>query len=73
MNEVEVEMTRQSVPQKPLLAELRELEIGQSLTVPASRSAYLKAICSNYGFEWGKRFKTANNRAERTVTATRVE
>lgn len=58
---------------KPLLAKLRELEIGESVSVPASRGTYLKSICSSFGFEWGKRFKTSNNRAENTVTATRVE
>lgn len=66
-------MTNDILTSKPILASLRELEVGESITIPASRASYLKAVCSNYGFEWGKKFSTANNRANRTVTATRVE
>ncbi len=57
---------------KPVLTALRELEIGQSVTYPAERSSYVKSACSQFGFEWGKKFTTANNREERTITVTRI-
>lgn len=66
-------MNTEKTTEKPLLTSLRELEIGESLTCPAERSSYLKSICSQYGFEWGKKFSTSNNRDDRTVTATRIE
>lgn len=58
--------------EKPVLAQLRELKVGQSITCPAERGSYLRTICSQFGFEWGRRFKTTNNRELRTVTATRI-
>ncbi len=58
---------------KPVLTALRELEIGQSVTYPAERASYLKSACSQFGFEWGKKFTTTNNREERTITATRIQ
>lgn len=57
---------------KPLLTALRELEVGESLSVPAERGSYLKSISSQFGFEWGKKFTCSNNRDERTITATRT-
>lgn len=66
-------MSNETSPDKPLLAKLRELEVGQSLTYPARRCSYLKSVCSQFGFEWGKKFTTTNNRQDGTVTATRVE
>lgn len=65
-------MNREKLTEKPILTALRELEIGESVTVPAERGSYLKSACSQFGFEWGKKFTTTNNREERTVTATRI-
>lgn len=65
-------MNREKLTEKPILTALRELEIGESVTVPAERGCYLKSACSQFGFEWGKKFTTTNNREERTVTATRI-
>lgn len=62
----------EKVANKPILTALRELEIGESVTYPAERSSYLKSACTQFGFEWGKKFRTKNNREERTVTATRT-
>ena len=73
--EINIEITNMNngkVTEKPILAALRELEIGESVTYPAERSSYLKSACSQFGFEWGKRFATSNNRDARTVTATRM-
>lgn len=65
-------MGTEKITDKPILTALRELEIGQKVTYPAERGSYLKSACSQFGFEWGKKFTTTNNREERTVTATRI-
>ncbi len=57
---------------KPVHTALSELESWQSVTYPAERSSYVKSACSQFGFEWGKKFTTANNREERTITVTRI-
>lgn len=54
-----------------LLAQLGELAIGESVTFPVERSAYVRTVCSAYGLTWGKRFHASVNREERTITATR--
>lgn len=55
-----------------LLGQLSDLEIGGQLTVSVSRASYLRAICSNFGLQWGKKFQVRLNRAAGTITATRV-
>lgn len=65
-------MNMEKTTEKPILAALRELEIGQSVTYPARRTSYLRSACVTFGLEWGKTFKTKTNRDERTITATRT-
>lgn len=57
---------------KNLVAQLRDLEVGQTLTFPADRVNSLRATASNYGFQWGRTFTTRRNREARTVTIERV-
>lgn len=58
--------------EKSLLGQLRTLTVGEELTVPVSRSSYLKSICVSFGLQWDKKFVTATNREQRTITATRI-
>lgn len=57
---------------KSLLGQLNALEVGEELTVPVSRSSYLKSICTSFGLQWDKKFTTTTNREQRTITATRI-
>lgn len=57
---------------KTLLGQLRDLEVGEALTVSVSRSSYLKSICTSFGLQWDKTFSTTTNREQRTITATRI-
>ena len=57
---------------RPVLPALRELEIGKTLTYPAERTSYIRSVCVSYGLEWQKKFKTAVNRQQRTITVTRT-
>lgn len=59
------------VNQKPILTQLREMEVGDVLTFPAEKRGSVKAMCSEYGFEWNKTFHTSINRQERTISVTR--
>lgn len=66
MNEVP-----KNVNQKPILPQLREMEVGDVLVFPAEKRSSVKAMCSEYGFEWNKVFSTSINRQERTISVTR--
>lgn len=63
---------KESIKKTNLLGQLRTLSVVEELTVPVSRSSYLKSICVSFGLQWGKKFTTTINREERTITATRV-
>lgn len=56
---------------QPILSQLRTMEVGDVLTFPAEKRGSVKAMCSEYGFEWDKKFATSINRKERTITVTR--
>lgn len=58
--------------EKTLLGTLRDLNVGEHVTVSASRESYLRRICSSYGFEWNRKFRTLLSREARTITATRI-
>lgn len=56
---------------KPILAQLREMEVGDVLVFPAEKRGSVKAMCSEFGFQWNKTFSTAINRQQRTISVTR--
>lgn len=64
--------TSKNQRKKTLLGQLRDLEVGEELTVSVSRSSYLKSICTSFGLQWDKTFSTTTNREQRTITATRI-
>lgn len=57
---------------RPVLTALREMEIGETLVYPISRTSYIRTACVSFGLEWGKKFKTTTSRENRTVTVLRV-
>ena len=64
--------TSKNQRKKSLLGQLSDLAVGEELTVPVSRSSYLKSICVSVGLQWDKKFSTSTNREQRTITATRI-
>ena len=64
--------TSKNQRKKSLLGQLSNLAVGEELTVPVSRSSYLKSTCVSFGLQWDKKFSTSTNRGERTVTAARI-
>ena len=57
---------------KPILAQLREMAVGDILSFPAEKRGSVKAMCSEFGFQWNKTFSTSINRQERTISVTRT-
>lgn len=64
--------TSKNQRKKSLLGQLSNLAVGEKLTVPVSRSSYLKSICVSFGLQWDKKFSTSTNREQRTITAIRI-
>lgn len=58
---------------KPVLATLRDMELGDAATFPIERTSYLRSLCATFGVEWNRKFSTKTDRIERTITVTRVE
>lgn len=58
--------------QKPMLQQLRELDVDEEIVFPIERASSVKSCCSAFGLEWNKVFKTRQNRAERTLTVKRI-
>lgn len=57
---------------RPVLTALREMEIGETLVYPISRTSYIRTACVSFGLEWGKKFKTSTSRADSTITVIRT-
>lgn len=57
---------------KTMLGILSELEVGAMHSFPAEKTNSVKSMCSTFGFQWGKTFRTSLNRVHRTVEVTRV-
>lgn len=64
-------MKKENEATKPILTQLREMEIGDMLSFPAAKRGSIKTMCSEFGFQWGKKFSTSINRQERTISVTR--
>ena len=58
--------------EKPMLAVLRDLEVGKSHTYPIERMSSLKTMCTNFGAQWDKTFSTKTDREKRMITVTRT-
>lgn len=57
---------------KSVRSQIHELEIGDQATFDASRTSYIRAACTNFGFEWERKFSTSIDREKRTITVTRI-
>lgn len=58
--------------EKPMLQQLRELEVGENLIFPAEKRGTIRSMCTMFGFEWNKTFSSKINRKDRTITVTRI-
>ncbi len=56
-----------------LVDALRNMGVGQTLEFPAERANSVRAVCSNYGFQWDRKYTTKAVREERKVIVSRVK
>lgn len=54
--------------QKPIRPILRTMEIGDTHSYPLNRLTSVKAVCSTYGRENGKKFSTSLKKSSLVVT-----
>lgn len=52
--------------------QLYQLLVGESVVFDASRTSYIRSNCTNFGFEWDRKFSTSTDREKRTITVTRI-
>lgn len=57
---------------KPMMAQLREMDIDETLTFPIERMSSLKSMASTKSAEWDKDFTTSMDRKARTISITRI-
>lgn len=69
---IETNKSMQNRTKKPVLATLRALGIGGSVSFPANRASYVKSACVAFGFEWNKKFTTTTDRQTRSIIVTRT-
>ena len=64
--------TKENDTEKPMLAVLRDLEVGEHHSYPLERMSSLKTMCTNFGAQWDKTFSSKTDREARTITVTRT-
>lgn len=57
---------------KPFLAQLRELEVGDSIEQPLNKRAYIASACTRFGLDWEKTFATRADKDRRVVVVIRI-
>lgn len=62
----------EKVQERPVLQIIGELGVGDSHAFPIERLNSIKSMCSTFGLQWGKTFKTTINRVERELLVTRT-
>lgn len=57
---------------KPILAVLRDMVVNDIVVYPISRMSSIRAMCSNFGLQWNKKFRTKVDREMGTIVVTRL-
>jgi hypothetical protein len=57
---------------KPILAQLRDLLVGETVAYPVDRLSTVRTMCSSYGLQWNKKFQTRVSRDTGTIVVTRL-
>lgn len=65
--------TPTAADQRPAMAILRDMEVGDSHTWPSERAAYIASLSSRCNFDWApKRYSMRRNKELRSITITRI-
>lgn len=65
-------MAEKKAKEKPTLTMLGEMKVGDKLWFPAAKLNSIKAMCSNFGFQWNKTFATSIDRQTNGLYVTRT-
>ena len=63
-------MSEEKVPLRP---QIRELELGKSISFPIRRMRTIKTTCSELGVIYFRKFRTKINREKEIITVTRTK
>lgn len=63
-------MSEEKVPLRP---QIRELELGKSISFPIQRMRTIKTTCSELGVIYYRKFRTKINREKEIITVTRTK
>lgn len=58
--------------EKPVLAQLREMAVGEELIFPVEKRSSVKSTMSTFAFQWNKIFSGRTDREHRLFIVTRV-
>jgi len=58
--------------EKPVLAQLREMEIDQELTFPLEKRSSIQSTMSKFAVEWNKVFKGSSDKESRLFHVKRI-
>lgn len=64
--------TTKNLPVSVTSKALREMEVGDKLTADVCRLGSVRSQCYMYGLQWNRKYTTVVDRANRTVTVTRM-
>lgn len=65
--------THTAADERPAMAILREMEVGDSYTWPSERAAYIASLSSRCNFDWApRRYSMRRNKDPRSITITRI-
>lgn len=57
---------------QPILPRLQAMKVGDSINFSVSRLNSVKTMCSNFGLQWGVKFKTHVRASEGIIAVTRI-
>ena len=58
--------------EKPVLAQLREMAVGEELIFPVEKRSSVKTTMSTFALQWNKTFSGRTDRENRKFIVTRV-
>ena len=58
--------------EKPVLAQLREMAVGEELIFPVEKRSSVKTTMSTFALQWNKTFSGRTDRENRKFVVTRI-
>lgn len=69
---INLETNKKMEEKKSVRGQLHELAIGEKVSFPADKTSYVRSSCTNFAFEWNRKFTTATDKVARIITVTRI-